>query len=355
VRIAVLWTRLSGYLNACLKELASRPDVELLVIHEVAGQDAPFDAAQFAWIQNRVEFSSGLDRDGLLAEVEQFGPDVVLVSSWHITEFRFVLAHLRPRPLRVLCMDNQWHGTWKQRFGALGSRWYVRRLYDAVFLPGERQASFARRLGFANDRIWQGLLCPDQALATATSIGDKAPPRTFGYLGRLSVHKGFSDLLDSYERYRRTTPDPWDLIVAGAGPLESEIHRHPTVIHAGFVQPDQLAAWFGRIGCLVVPSRFEPWGVVISEAATIGLPIIATDACGAVPHLVHDFANGRIARTADVASIAACLAFVSGLDDDGRAAMGRTSRCLASPYTTARWADTIVEGSAALLYGRSPQ
>jgi len=43
MRIAILWTRLSGYLNVCLKELASREGVEIFVSHEVAGSDAPFD------------------------------------------------------------------------------------------------------------------------------------------------------------------------------------------------------------------------------------------------------------------------------------------------------------------------
>jgi glycosyltransferase involved in cell wall biosynthesis len=171
----------------------------------------------------------------------------------------------------------------------------------------------------------------------------------------MSVPKGLSDLLDAYARYRRTTPDPWGLVIAGAGPMESDIQRNATVVLAGFVQPHRLAAWFETIGCLVVPSRFEPWGVVISEAAAIGLPIIATDACGAVPHLVHDFANGRIARTGDPSSIAACMTFMSTVDDDRRAEMGRVSRCLASAFTTARWADTIVERSRALLESRSPR
>jgi glycosyltransferase involved in cell wall biosynthesis len=290
-----------------------------------------------------------------LAQVHRFAPDVLLVSSWHIREFRFVLERLHPTPLRVLCMDNQWHGTWRQRVGVVGSRWYVRRLYDAVFLPGERQACFARRLGFRDHQIWQGLLCPDdQALAPSEAVPLIRPPN-FGYLGRLSTGKGIVDLLDSYELYRRAAPDPWGLIVAGAGPLETELFRHPTVRHAGFVQPRDLARWFGNIGCLVVPSRFEPWGVAISEAAVVGLPIIATEACGAVPHLVHDFANGRVAHTGDVRSIAECMGYVGGIGEAGRAAMGRASRGLVSPYTASRWADTILERSGELIARRIPR
>lgn len=349
MRIAVLWTRLSGYFNACLHELASRPGVELLVAYRAAGEDAPFDDSQFSWMTSRIEYAPRPDRHALLEQTRRFAPDVLLVSSWHIGEFRHVLQRLRPRPLRVLCMDNQWLGTWKQRLGVLGARWYVRPHYEAVFVPGERQAGFAQRLGFANDRIWQGLLCPDSAaLSERTIVSGSPPPLSFGYLGRLSPEKGIQDLLDAYEIYRASASGPWDLRIAGTGSLSPELDRHPTVMKSGFVQPAEVGAWMKAIGCLVVPSRFEPWGVVVSEAAWAGLPIIATDACGAVPHLVHDFANGRIAHAGDVRSLAQCMAYVASLSDDERLAMGQVGRGLASPYTPARWADTVLARSAEL-------
>jgi glycosyltransferase involved in cell wall biosynthesis len=353
MKVAVLWTRLSGYLNACLRELASRPGVELLVAHRTAGSAAPFDEGQFSWMPTRIEYVGRPDRDALLTQAEAFAPDVLLVSSWGISAYRHVLRHLRPRPLRVLCMDNQWRGTLKQHLGVIASPWYVRRLYDVAFLPGERQACFARRLGFSDDWIWHGLYCPD-ATALVPEAGEPLSPlpRAFGYLGRLSSEKGIQDLLQAYEMYRASSAAPWDLRIAGAGPLRPEVDRHQGVIQSGFVQPVELGAWMKTIGCQVLPSRFEPWGVVLSEGAAAGLPIIATNACGTVPHLVHDFANGRVARTGDVRSLAECMEYIASLSDDERLAMGRVSRGLASPYTPTRWADTVLVRSAQLLADR---
>lgn len=349
VRIAILWPRLSGYINACMKELAQRPQVELLVGHEASGDEAPFDDTEFDWIPESVRLTSRPDPAELLRRVERFKPDVLLVVSWHIPAFRYVLRHLRPRPLRVLCMDNQWHGTVKQRLGVLGSRWYLHSLYDAVFLPGERQACFAQRLGFPSDRIWRGLYCPDSKSFARASTRATTRSSNFGYLGRLTATKGITDLLQAYELYRSATLGPWDLVVAGAGPLAGKIGDNQSVKYSNFVQPRDLPAWLSNIGCLVVPSRFEPWGVVIAEAAASGLPIIATEACGAGPHLVHDFVNGRIAHTASVESLAECLQYVSSATDNERAAMGDASRGLASVYTPARWADTVLGSSARLI------
>jgi glycosyltransferase involved in cell wall biosynthesis len=342
MRIVFLWTRLSGYLNACLKELASRPGVDLLVVNQLSRDEAPFDDEQFGWIPERFAYVSRPNGAGLLDRVRDFRPDAIFVSSWHIKAFRFVLERQKDGPARVLCMDNQWRGTLKQWLGVAGARWYLRGLYDAAFVPGERQACFARRLGFRADEIWQGLLCPDTA-ALAGRETSTPSPRNFGFLGRLSNEKGVLDLLAAYEAYRRTAPNPWGLTVAGTGPLEEDVRGHPKVSYVGFIQPDAIGDWFAGIGCLVLPSLFEPWGVAISEAAAAGLPIVATDACGAVPHLVHDFANGRIARTGDRASIARCMAFVANIDDDGLVAMGRVSQGLSGPYTPRRWADTVLE------------
>ena len=356
MKIAVLWTELSGYMNACLRELASRPGVELMVAHQTTGSDAPFDKGQFSWMPSRIEYVGRPDRGVLLRQVEAFAPEVLLVSSWHSSEYRHVLRCLRPRPLRVLCMDNQWRGTLKQHLGVIVSRLYVRRLYDVAFVAGERQACYARRLGFSDDRIWQGILCPDTAmLVSETGIPHSPLPRSFGYLGRLSTEKGIQDLLEAYEIYRASSAAPWDLRVAGAGPLQPEVDRHQAVIQSGFVQPAQLGSWMKTIGCQVLPSRFEPWGVAIAEGAAAGLPIIATNACGAVPHLVHDFANGRVARTGDVRSLVECMEYLASLSDDERLAMGRVSRGLASPYTPARWADTVLGLSAQLLANRLVQ
>ena len=41
---------LSGYLNACLKELASREGVELFVCHQVPDEAATFNSDPFSWI-----------------------------------------------------------------------------------------------------------------------------------------------------------------------------------------------------------------------------------------------------------------------------------------------------------------
>jgi glycosyltransferase involved in cell wall biosynthesis len=62
----------------------------------------------------------------------------------------------------------------------------------------------------------------------------------------------------------------------------------------GFIQPAKIPKLMQRARCLVLPSLWEPWGVVIQEAAAAGLPVIATHSCGASVAFLRDGINGYI-------------------------------------------------------------
>jgi glycosyltransferase involved in cell wall biosynthesis len=55
---------------------------------------------------------------------------------------------------------------------------------------------------------------------------------------------------------------------------------------------------------LVLPSRFDGWGMVLSEAASAGLALIATDRCGAAHHLIENGTAGYLVPAEDARSLA---------------------------------------------------
>jgi glycosyltransferase involved in cell wall biosynthesis len=109
----------------------------------------------------------------------------------------------------------------------------------------------------------------------------------------------------------------------------------------GFVQAADLPALLAESGCLVLPSRFEPWAVVIHEAAAAGLPVVCTWVCGAAPHLVIDGYNGVIISPDDPDALAQGLARITRTPDEARRAMGAASRSVAAQLTPERWADQV--------------
>jgi len=83
----------------------------------------------------------------------------------------------------------------------------------------------------------------------------------------------------------------------------------------GFIEDaPTLTALYKACDVLVLPSWFEPWGVVINEAVAAGLAVVASEAVGSAAELVRDGVNGRIFPVGDVASLSQCLSDVTRPD-----------------------------------------
>ena len=348
MRAAILWTGMSGYLNACLKELAGREAVELFVSRQAPVQEAPFDNTQFSWIQNSLVWRSLPDYVSLEARLRAFDPEVLVFSGWHLPAYRRIAKEFAKRCMRVMVMDNPWEATPKQRLGALIAPWYIRPLADKVWVPGERQAVFARKFGFGERDIFWGMLSCDQPAFEAMHLSRLAAgrkvPRSFLFVGMLASHKGVDQLVDAYECYRQKSIDPWPMVCCGTGSLGTRLEGRLGIRVEGFVQPDILRHRLAEAGCLILPSRVDHWAIVVHEAAAAGLLILASDKVGAAVHLVQNNYNGYIIDSEDVRDLAERMAHVSNLSEARLDAMSRASNLLSKQYSPARWADTLLDG-----------
>ena len=338
LRVAILWKQLSGYSVACFRALASE-GVELLLVNPAPKPDAPYDDARLRAGLPGYAWTGAPAPDRLRREAEAFRPHALVVSSWDVGPYRRLARAMNGRALRVLCMDNPWLGTAKQWGGRLASPLAIRPAYDVAFLPGERQAAFAHRLGFDDDRILWGLYsCDHDAFSRLSSVPSHQRRPAFLFVGRLAPEKGVDVLARAYARYRGGAERPWPLVVCGSGPLSATLAEIPGVELRGFVQPHDLPDAFRDARCLVLPSLFEPWGVVVHEAAAAGLAVVCSTACGASTRLVLDGYNGEVVRPGDATHMASAMARIAASDDRTLAAYGRRSSELARQFTPRRWA-----------------
>jgi len=96
------------------------------------------------------------------------------------------------------------------------------------------------------------------------------------------------------------------------------------VLFAGFRNQRELPAFYDAADLFVLPSRQEPWGLVVNEAMNAGRAIVVSDKVGSGPDLVHPGENGAIVPMGD--SDALAQAFRDVLASPARsAAMGRRS------------------------------
>jgi glycosyltransferase involved in cell wall biosynthesis len=341
MRVAVLWTKLSGYLSSSLRSLQAK-GAALLVVNEAATADAPFDEAEFGWIERRHQYVGRPEFATVMGLLDTLQPDLIL-ASWSVPAYQRACARFRGRAVRVGCADNPWRGTLKQQVGRLAAPIHLRRFYDAMFVAGERQAVWARKMGYPEDRIWKGLYTCDVDVFAKSSTSLSRPDKAFLYAGRLSKEKGIDTLLRSYELYRRDCRDPWPLVIAGDGPLRPEVQAMRGVDWRGFVQPSELPLLLAEASCFVIASTFEPWCVALHEAASAGSPIICTSECGAAVHLVQDGYNGYLVSPDSVHELAGAMERISSAPAAKLTEMGRRSSELAKQFTPDRWSSCVLE------------
>lgn len=153
-------------------------------------------------------------------------------------------------------------------------------------------------------------------------VAHDGPPRLL-FAGRLEYEKGIQDLIEALPAIRRAHPGT-TATIAGDG-TQLEWLRELAVVHgvtgcltfAGRQDHDGLVGVMRSHDAIVLPSRYEPFGIVALEAAATGIPLV-TSTAGGLGEAVTDGQTGVTFTPADVASLTAAVC--TTLDDPVAAA-----------------------------------
>lgn len=235
-----------------------------------------------------------LDKKEILNKISEFKPDVVIAAGWMIPEYNWVCKQLRKQvdiPI-VAQTDTPWYGTFRQRVNCLISPLHVKRAFTHIWVAGIRQYDYARKLGFANEQIVFNSLTADNAIFNRVNIEAKARsyPKNFLYIGRFTHVKGLDNLIKAWNAIE--DKKGWTFTLIGAGEQKQQLEESRAFVVKDYMTQDLLLDEMQEAGCFVLPSLFEPWALVIHEAACAGLPIVCTETCGAAPHFVINNYNG---------------------------------------------------------------
>lgn len=339
VRVTFCWSAISGYMAACWKALARRPEIDLHVIaHD--GSDNQFSARVLEGLSYRLLAPAERENSTLITRlIADQQPDVVAMTGWWLPAYR---RQVKARSLRncrfIMGVDSPWRheGQFLTRLRYFSTLSHI----DSFFVAGERAWQYVRRLGVAPEKIFRGMYGIDtDALGKVAEVRAKNPwPHQFLFLGRYAPEKAIDVLVRGYEQYRATVEKPWDLVCCGCGPLSAMLSGRAGIQDRGFVHPESLPDVIANAGAFVLPSRFDPWPLALVEAAAAGLPVICTDACGSAVEVVRPLYNGLIVPAESASSLADAMNAVASRPLD-LPLWGVRSRELAAPYSCELWAD----------------
>lgn len=148
------------------------------------------------------------------------------------------------------------------------------------------------------------------AAARLRYAGEDGPLVSFA--GRLVYEKGVQHLIAAAPVLRERFPG-LRLVIAGDGPYRAELEllAEPWVTFAGFLTGHDLTALMAASDCYVVPSIYEPFGMVALEASAAGTPV-AVAATGGLAEIVEHGRTGVHFPPGDPSALAEAVAGVLG-------------------------------------------
>ena len=132
------------------------------------------------------------------------------------------------------------------------------------------------------------------------------------FASKLQERKHAIHLVQAYAELLKTNPSPY-LVIVGDGEerarLEAFVRDHNLtgVRFAGFQNQSALPAFFELSAVFVLPSRHEPWGLIINEAMAAGTAVIASDDVGSHTDLITNGIEGFVYPTGNIPALTTAL------------------------------------------------
>lgn len=343
-KVLFLYSELAGYMIACLDRLVEKYDADIFVVSWPVNKEAPFrfDFSDRIQYKSRDQFTNHT----LQEYVMKIKPDLIYVSGWIDKGYLKVTKKLKNEIPVLMGLDNKWTGNSRQIINSIMSFAKVKPYCTHLWVPGELQERYALKLGFLKQNIYRGLYSAD--VDSFNTYYEKYKliklhkfPHRFIYVGRYYDFKGIEDLWNAFIRFKRNSQNDWELWCFGVGDISPV--KHPSIRHFGFVQPAEMGNYIAQTGVFVIPSRIEPWGVVLHEFAAAGFPLIASNEVGASGEFIIQNENGFLFNSRDVKSLENILHTIAGMKDEDLNKMGKMSVEISKKITPDTWADTINE------------
>ena len=337
-----LYSELAGYMLSCMKLLTENKPVLVYVVRWPMNKEAPFHFSfpEKIIVRQKEEFTFAQ----LQKFVEDIHPDVIYCSGWMDRDYNKICRHFRKTIPVITAFDNKWKGNLKQIFASIISPFTLKKYFSHCFVPGEKQYRYARKLGFKKENILQGLYAADvdffyQQYLDNRETKRKNFPKRFIYVGRYYSFKGIEDLWQAFTELQQEEPNEWELWCFGTGDLKP--YHHPKIKHFGFVHVEEQKKNIAQTGVFVLPSRIEPWAVVVHEYTAAGFPLVLSDEVGSIPNFLQEGKNGFVFKSGDCEALKAVMIKMIHLSDNEKNKMSDLSAQLALKITPQKWVETI--------------
>lgn len=233
-------------------------------------------------------------------EICEFRPDFVVINGYVGVEQTAAILYCQKHGIKYAIESDTPLHIPHNKIKALGKKLYLRKLLrnrycygfpggtpqkeNLVYYGIPEEKNYIMPMSVSRERILNAaaLFPTKESLKSELGLEGKT---IFLFVGRVAPEKNVGLLLESFATLKSKREDI-ALVIVGDG-TEAEALKQKTkrdaikdVLFAGYVVFPELIKYYKIADVLVLPSVHEPWGLVVNEAMTMGLPVMVSNQVG---------------------------------------------------------------------------
>lgn len=329
-RLAIVSTHPIQYNAPLFRTIAADGSMDLHVFYSKQAEEVRFDkdfGQNVEWdipltdgyVHSSYAASTGEGQRALIAAIEAFKPDAVLVFGWNFPGHWPVMKHFKGRCAVWFRGDSTLLDPmplWKR---LLRRAWlhYVYRHIDTAFYVGQANKRYYEWCGLKPNQLVHAPHAVDnaffkrddasrcqEAMKVREKLGIGADAVVFLFVGKLEALKQPLELARAFGAMLESNPGTnAHLVFIGSGALQAELNNIIEIgnrLHAvGFKNQSQMPVWY-RVGdAIALVSTTETWGLAINEAMACGCSALVSDRVGCAEDLVAPLNPDAIVGSTD--------------------------------------------------------
>jgi len=314
-----LWSQYKSIIFENLNNLCRENGDELLVlqtsISETSRKDLiDFDINNFNYRYNFILLNNTYleSTNGLLTTIKwikyilQYKPDKINLTGYSEKGTLFILLLCKFLKIKTIITNETVFYKQSDRSGLL---YCFKKMYkiilfnltDYFFSYGINSNDFLFRHKVNKRKILSFLNSFDSERLKNLSINNVDNDPYFLFVGRISVEKNIEFLIQLAIKLKNIN-SKIRIKIIGTGPDYEELNLKITdlnlnnVLVLGSIKWDNLGVYYSNALGLILPSFFEPWGMVANEAFYHNVPVICSKFCGCADDLVINEFNGIVLK-----------------------------------------------------------
>jgi glycosyltransferase involved in cell wall biosynthesis len=271
-----------------------------------------------------------LDNSNIGNALSGYEPHVCLILGYNRPVMLRALAWCRRRGVPAMMYSDSSLHTGTGQLARLAKHIVLPSIlnqFSAHLSVGDANAKYLRTFGVPSERIFSVPYQPDpgfwafrqqrQAVRQEWRKKLDIAPDTFAtvFVGKLIARKRPGDLIEALALLQQSKLQrPIRVLFAGDGSERTQLEQHAKALNVpahflGFVNIDQLPALLCAADAIAHPAEIETFGVIVIEAAILGLPLVLSDRVGAIgpTSIARPGVNAITFPSGDTAALAGAL------------------------------------------------